>query len=187
MLRGSWIVLGSFLLVYGWHLWRTISTGRAINPAKYVYVGASYFLWYFAAWHTNSILLFAVAHRIMHGIQYIVMVYLFMDRKARKTDSRPGFWSRLAGRANLKWFLLGGGAYAILVQIMIGRPLDEFGFGVVNFIPYQAVPAFNLPPLDYATGFALFSQTMIAAYALVHYYVDSFIWKVRDAKVQGGL
>ena len=187
ILRGSWAVLGVFLIVYGWHLWKTISSGRAINPMKYLYIAASYFLWYFAAWHTNSILLFAIAHRIMHGVQYMVIVYLFMDRKAQSGKARPGLWTRLVGRGKLKWFLLAGGAYAIVVQILIGRPLDEFGFGVVNFIPYQAVPAFNLPPLDTATAYALFSQTMIAAYAMVHYYVDSFIWKVRDARVQGGL
>ena len=187
VLRGTWVVLGGFLLAYGWHVWRTIASGRAINPMKYVYIASSYFLWYFAAWHTNSILLFAVAHRIMHGVQYMVIVYLFMDRKAQQRQARPGLWTRLAGKGKLKWFLLAGGAYAILVQILIGRPLDEFGFGVVNFIPYQAVPAFNLPELDYAAGYALFSQTMIAAYAMVHYYVDSFIWKVRDTKVQGGL
>lgn len=28
---------------------------------------------------------------------------------------------------------------------------------------------------------------MLYAYALLHYYVDSFIWKVRDKQVQGGL
>ena len=39
------------------------------------------------------------------------------------------------GKGKLKWFLLGGGAYAIVVQLLINRPLDEFGFGVVNFAP----------------------------------------------------
>lgn len=186
-LIGSWVVLGGFLLVYGWHVWRTVRSGRALNPMKYAFIGSSYFLWYFAAWHTNSVLLFAVAHRIMHGVQYMVMVWAFMGRKAQQPTSRPGLWTRLAGQGKLKWFLLGGGIYAVLFQYLIHRPLDEFGFGVVNFAPYEAIPQFNIPEMDPGSAYALFSATMVAAYGMTHYYVDSFIWKVRDKKVQGGL
>jgi hypothetical protein len=187
LLTASWVVLVSFLLFYGWHAWRTVASGRALNPIKYAYIGSSYFLWYFTAWHTNSILLFAIAHRIMHGVQYMVMVFLFMRRKTEEKSAQPGLWTRLAGKGGLKWFLLGGGAYAVLVQLLIGRPLDEFGFGIVNFAAYQAIPQFNIPALDYYSAYALFAQASIATYAMTHYYVDSFIWKVRDKRVQGGL
>jgi hypothetical protein len=187
LLAASWVVLVSFLLFYAWHAWRTVASGRALNPVKYAYIGSSYFLWYFTAWHTNSILLFAIAHRIMHGVQYMVMVFLFMGRKAEEPSAQPGFWTRMSGKRGLKWFLLGGGAYAVLVQLLIGRPLDEFGFGIVNFAAYQAIPQFNIPALDYHSAYALFAQASIATYAMTHYYVDSFIWKVRDKRVQGGL
>ena len=183
----AWLALGIYLACYTVHLWRLVQNGGRINPIKYVFIAASYFLWYFAAWHTNSILIYNVAHRIMHGVQYMVMVYVFMRRKADSGVSKPGLWTRLAGRGKLKWFLLGGGAYAIGVQLMINRPLDEFGFGVVNFAPYAAIQNFNIAGLDYAASYALFAETLIAAYALTHYYVDSFIWKVRDKSVQKGL
>ena len=183
----SWIVAGGYVVVYALHLRTTVRAGSPINPVKYGFIGASYFLWYFVAWHTNSILLYAVAHRVMHGVQYIVMVYAFMQRSAATRSSRPGFWSRVAGTGRLRWFLILGGAYAVIFQLLINRPLDEFGFGVVNFAPYPALPQFNIPALDYAGGYELWSQMMLYAYALLHYYVDSFIWKVRDKQVQGGL
>lgn len=183
----SWIVTGGYLVVYLLHLRKTVAAGAKINPVKYGFIAASYFLWYFVAWHTNSILLYAVAHRVMHGVQYMVMVYAFMSRSAATGASRPGFWSRLAGSGRLRWFLVLGGAYAVAFQLLINRPLDEFGFGVVNFAPYPAIPQFNIPALDYAGGYELWSQMMLYAYALLHYYVDSFIWKVRDKQVQGGL
>ena len=187
LLTVSWIVTFGYLIVYLLHLRRTVRAGRPINPIKYAFIAASYFLWYFVAWHTNSILLYAVAHRVMHGVQYIVMVYAFMQRSAATGVSRPGFWSRLVGSGRLRWFLVLGGAYAVVFQLLINRPLDEFGFGVVNFAPYPAIPQFNIPALDYAGGYELWSQMMLYAYALLHYYVDSFIWKVRDKQVQGGL
>lgn len=187
LLMLSWIVTGGYLLVYLFHLRKTVKAGAQINPIKYAFIAASYFLWYFVAWHTNSILLYAVAHRAMHGVQYMVMVYSYMSRSAATGASRPGLWSRLTGSGRLRWFLILGGAYAVAFQLLINRPLDEFGFGVVNFAPYPAIPQFNIPALDYAGGYELWSQMMLYAYALLHYYVDSFIWKVRDKQVQRGL
>ena len=123
----------------------------------------------------------------MQGMQYMVMVYFFLDRSARQSSAKPGLWSMLAGEGRLKWFIVGEGAYALLYQLMLNNPLDEFGFGVVNFAPYQAIPQFDLPTLGFQGGYELFTLTMINVYGMTHYYVDSFIWKVRDKRVQRGL
>ncbi len=187
LLITSQVVLVGYLIFYGYHLWRTVQEGAIINPIKYAFIGASYFLWYFVSWHTNSILLYAVAHRLMHGVQYIVMVYAFMSKSKERGTFREGLWSRMTGKGNLRWFLLGGVAYAVLFQLVINRPLDEFGFGVVNFAPYPAIPEFGIPALDYTAGYALFAQMMIYTYGLMHYYLDSFIWKVSDKQTQKGL
>lgn len=187
LLTGSRVVLVCFLVVYLWHVYRTVASGGSINPIKYAFIGASYFLWYFVAWHTNSILLYAVAHRIMHGVQYMVMVYFFMRRAGSRASPKAGFWSQTIGRGRWHWFVLGGVAYAVVFQLLINRPLDEFGFGVVNFAPYPAIQQFNLPALDYTAGYELWSQMMVYVAGMMHYYLDSFIWKVRDKKVQKGL
>lgn len=187
LLLASQVVLVGYVMVYMWHVWRTHQQGAIINPIKYLFIFASYFLWYFVAWNTNSILLHAVAHRLMHGVQYIVMVYSFMRKSQEKGTFRAGFWSKLTGPGHLRWFLAGGVVYAVLFQLIINRPLDEFGFGVVNFAPYPAIEEFGVPAMDYASGYALFSQMMIYAYGLMHYYLDSFIWKVTDKQTQKGL
>lgn len=184
---GAWAALGIYLVIYAGHLVRTVRAGHPLNPMKYAFIAASYFLWYFTAWHTNSILLYGIAHRIMHGVQYIVMVYFFLDRTKRQGEARPGLWSRLSGEGHLTWFLLAGGVYALLFQFLLGSPLDEFGFGVVNFANYQAIPTFDIPNLGFQGGFELFSLTVLNVYGMTHYYVDSFIWKVRDKRVQRGL
>ena len=187
LLAVTQVILVGYLLVYAYHVYTSYRGGATINPIKYAFIFASYFLWYFVGWHTNSILLWAVAHRLMHGVQYIVMVYSFMEKSQEKGTFREGFWSRLTGPGNLKYFLGGGVAYAVLFQLIINRPLDEFGFGVVNFAPYPAIPEFGIPALDYSSGYAMFSQMMIYTYGLMHYYLDSFIWKVTDKQTQKGL
>ena len=106
LLKISGVVFGTYLAFYAWHVWRTAAAGKHINPIKYAFIGSSYFLWYFAAWHTNSILLYAVAHRIMHGVQYMVIVYFFLRRKSEQDASQPGFWSRVVGQGRLRWFLV---------------------------------------------------------------------------------
>ena len=187
LLNLSWIVLIGYLFVYAWHLWNTVQEGGQINPLKYAFIGASYFLWYYVGWHTHSILLWAVAHRIMHGVQYIMYVWVYMDRLNERGEATPGLWSRMVGPGGLKWYLLGGVTYALLFQLIINRPLDEFGFGVVNFAPYPAIPEFGISALDESGAFALFGQMMIYTFGLSHYYIDSLIWKVSDTKVQVGL
>ena len=57
----------------------------------------------------------------------------------------------------------------------------------MNFAPYPAIPAFNIPGVEGVAAYALYAQTMIYMFGLMHYYVDSFIWKVRDKQTQGGL
>ncbi len=187
LLTASAVVLVGYLVAYLWHVWRTQQAGVPINPVKYAFIGASYFLWYYVGWHTQSILLWGVAHRIMHGVQYIVFVYVYMDKVAERGLSKPGLWSRMVAPGGLKWFLLGGVAYAVLFQLIINRPLDEFSFGVVNFAPYPAIKEFGISALDYSGAYALFAQMMIYTVSLTHYYVDSMIWKVSDKNVQGGL
>jgi hypothetical protein len=187
LVTASWVVLVAYLIVYLAHVVRTIRSGGSVNPIKYAFIGASYFLWYYVAWSTNSILLYAVAHRIMHGVQYIVMVYAFMDRTALRREAASGLWRRMVGEGRLRWFVLGGLVYAAFFQLLIIRPMDEFGFGVVNFAPYPAITQLNLPALDYSASYQLWSLTVVYLAGVMHYYVDSFIWKVRDPKVQEGL
>jgi len=187
LLTASWVVLIGYLIVYSWNLWTTVKAGALINPMKYAFIAVSYFLWYYVGWNTHSILLWAVAHRIMHGVQYIMYVWVYMDRLNAKGEATPGLWSKMVGKGGLKWYLLGGMAYAMIFQLFINRPLDEFGFGVVNFAPYPALPQFGIPALDYSAAFALFATMMIYTFGLSHYYIDSLIWKVRDTKVQEGL
>ena len=187
LIAASWVVLVAYLAFYLAHVLRTIRSGSAVNPIKYAFIGSSYFLWYYVAWSTNSILLYAVAHRIMHGVQYIVMVYAFMGRTAMKREMSTGLWQHMVGRGRMRWFVLGGIAYAAVFQLLINRPMDEFGFGVVNFAPYPAITQLGLPALDYSASYQLWSLTVVYLAGVMHYYVDSFIWKVRDPKVQEGL
>jgi len=178
----SWIGTGAYVCIYLGHVFWCGWQGYSINPAKYVFIISSYTLWYYASWHTNSFVVFAVSHRIMHGLQYILIVYWYFERKAERTSERPWIMPTLS---MTRFFLLGI-TYAFFYQLIILNPLDEFGFGISNFLATQG----EIPIKEGTSSsraYDLYAATVVNSVAVIHYYFDSFIWKVSDAKTQEGL
>ena len=107
----------------------------------------------------------------MHGVQYIVMVYYYNRHKVERGASDSVVIRFLSKRGNVKAFLLMCGAYALVFHALSEGHVRDFGFGFVGF----------------NTNFDLFSYSLLSSFALIHYYYDAFIWKVRKKEVQEGL
>jgi hypothetical protein len=197
----SWGATAIYLVVYVGHALWCVRAGHALNPIKYLFIGSSYFLWYFTSWQADSFLVFGIAHRLMHGTQYMVIVNSYLGRK-RKSPESPGpgnaaealpaedqsaTWGRVMPSNRTLAFIAMGAIYAVIYQLLVLRPLDEFGFGVVNFMRVGAGPHPLSSDVSRAAGYDLFAAAMIQALPITHYYFDSFIWKVSDVKVQQGL
>ncbi len=169
--RISWTLTLGYLAVYAGHALWCIRRGYPLNPLKYLFLFASYFLWYYASFTTHYLLAFAVAHRIMHGVQYIVMVYFYNRNKVERTGGDSSLLAYLGQPEHLKAFLLLCAAYALVFHALTEGHGRDFGFGLVGF----------------NTNFDLFSYSLISSFSLLHYYYDAFIWKVRRKEVQQGL
>ena len=174
---GSWTLTGGFLAFYLLHTGVSLARGQRINPMKYLFLGSSYALWYYVSWQ-DSFLIYTVAHRLMHGLQYIVFVYWYVGRKTETTGQEV----RLLTPFTLGRFALLGLAYLVIFQLAFGSGLDEFSFGLVQMLQQDQFLHFSHAK---ATGF--YAATAVSAAAAVHYYVDSFIWKVSDSRTQKGL
>ena len=190
----SWFATGAYVLVYLGHTVWCARAGIPLNPLKYLFIGSSYFLWYFTSWHTDSFLVFGIAHRLMHGVQYIMIVHSYLGHKlAASTGDQQaeGVSSKLLRILSSwgAWGFIGiGTLYAVAYQFVLLQPLDVLGFGVFNFMAvYGSVPSMGLNGISRETGYDLFASTMIQAVPITHYYFDSFIWKVSDVKIQQGL
>ncbi len=173
----SWSAMGAYATLYLGHLVANGSRGFGINPMKYLFLFSSYGLWYFLAWQ-DSFLLYLVAHRIMHGVQYILMVYWYIERKAERTGKTPLLLSNL----NLTRYLLLGGVYAVVFHVATGGNLPLLTFGLVDSLQADPILQFSFAK---AIGFS--AATAISAAGVCHYYLDSYIWKIRDLKTQEGL
>ena len=178
----SWSLTAAYLVVYTGHLLGSVARGARVNPLKYAFIFASYFLWYFTASQTNSVLVWGIAHRLMHGLQYIVMVHAYMSRQQQSPEARmPEATARMFRRGGLGFFLGSALLYAAAYQLLVGGSLSDFGFG---FLPGEQ-------PLGTRHEIPLLVQLQILAlpelFQLAHFYFDSFVWKVSDKRVQRAL
>ncbi|MEZ6137447.1 MAG: hypothetical protein R3C53_21375 [Pirellulaceae bacterium] len=174
----SYLGTGCFVIYYLLQLSQAIKSGYKVNPMKYAFLLSSYALWYYAGWHTDSILVYGVAHRIMHGLQYLVIVYWFLERKHATSSTKPWMLPKL----NVWFFAIVGLAYSLAFQLLLLKPLSDFGFGL-PLLP--ASPSTDAIAIN--RSYEIYAATLIASTALIHYYFDSFIWKIRDEKTQQGL
>jgi hypothetical protein len=173
----SWTITGASVAAYAAHFLWNVAHGSSVNPMKYLFLTASYGLWYYVSWQ-DSFLVYTVAHRIMHGVQYILMVYWYVDKRAETGGETP----RLLEQFTLGRFLLLGLVYALLFQFFSGADMSEFSFGLVAALQDDTYLQFGP---EKATGF--YAATAVSAAAAIHYYFDSFIWKVSDERTQAGL
>jgi hypothetical protein len=184
----SWVVTAVFLVIYTAHVSWCVWHGHPVNPIKYLFIGASFFLWYFTAWQSASWLVHGIAHRVMHGLQYIVIVYWYARRKLERTAQPDHWWARVFRPGHVAAFAGLCILYAGAFQLITRQPLDAFGLGIVNFVDgSQGIPEHGLGGIDYRGGYDLFATALISTAGLTHYYFDSFIWKVRDRQTQEGL
>jgi hypothetical protein len=183
---GSWIITAAFLVAYMVHVGWCLRRGYAVNPIKFLFIGASFFLWYFTAWQTASWLVHGIAHRIMHGLQYMVIVYGYGRRKLERTGQPLNLWSRVFSSGSVLAFASLALVYAVVFQLITRQPLDTFALGLVDL----GGPAEVLQPSANSGGYRgydLFAIALINTAGMTHYYFDSFIWRVRDRQTQEGL
>jgi hypothetical protein len=184
----SWALTAAFGAAYTWHVVSSARRGIPINPVKYVFIGSTYAVLYSTGWMTDSLLVHTICAQIMHGVQYIVIVYHYIQRKTQETSQR-GFVAMLSRPGNVLAFLVLLLSYAVVIQLLTRQPIDELGFGVISFmsVQYESIPAHGIPALSGRSGYELAILTVINTMGVLHVYYDSFIWKVRDGRISKGL
>jgi len=132
--------------------------GNAQNPAKLVLMATSIAFWWYTNVVVTNMLVGIALFEIFHDVQYLTIVWIFNLNRVDRNPSVGRFTRFLFRRS---WGL--AGLYVGLVA----------AYGSLNLVP----PGLSSQTLSRSlTG-------LLTASALLHFYYDGFIWKVRERSV----
>ncbi|HED66681.1 MAG TPA: tetratricopeptide repeat protein [Planctomycetes bacterium] len=162
-LRGT---LGALLVVAtaAWVLHTLLLLRRGVmpSPAKLALFVTSFGFWWFCMAVVDNLLLGIALFNIFHDVQYLALVWTF-NRARVERDPEVGGFSRLLFRNR-----------ATLVGVYVGLVV---AYGSLGFFGEKISS-------DFVRQTVL---GILAASALLHFYFDGFIWKVREHSIREGL
>src|SRR6266446_594218 len=151
-------VAGVFLANFIW-MW---VCGKRPNPVKLVLLITSISFWWYCNNIVASVLVGIALFEVFHDVQYLSLVWIY-NRKRVETDSSIGGFMRFVFRRS-----------GSLVGLYVGL---IFAYGALGYFKSSiGIDAIK----RILTG-------VVTASALLHFYYDGFIWKVREKSTRQSL
>ena len=152
------LISALFLANFVW-MW---SSGKRPSPVKLVLLVTSISFWWYCNNVVASVLVGVALFEVFHDVQYLSLVWIY-NRKRVESDSSVGGFMRFVFRRS-----------GALVGVYIGLVLAYGGLSLSkSFVGIDAVK-------NILTG-------VVTASALLHFYYDGFIWKVREKSTRQSL
>src|SRR5882724_5998294 len=151
-------VSGVFLVNFVW-MWMQ---GKRPSPVKLVLLATSISFWWYCNNIVASVLVGIALFEVFHDVQYLSLVWIY-NRKRVESDSSIGGFMRFVFRRS-----------GALVGVYVGLVLAYGGLSLSkSYVGIEAVKRI-------LTG-------VVTASALLHFYYDGFIWKVREKSTRQSL
>src|SRR5947207_5955746 len=152
------IISAVFLANFIW-MW---SSGKRPSPVKLVLLVTSISFWWYSNNIVASVLVGIALFEVFRGVQYLSVVLLY-NRMRVESDSSLGGFMRFVFRRS-----------GALVGVYVGLVLAYGGLSLSkSYVGIEAVKRI-------LTG-------VVTASALLHFYYDGFIWKVREKSTRQSL
>src|SRR5437868_2993738 len=151
-------VSGVFLANFIW-MW---SRGKRPSPVKLVLLITSISFWWYCNNIVASVLVGIALFEVFHDVQYLSLVWIY-NRKRVETDSSIGGFMRFVFRRS-----------GSLVGVYVGL---IFAYGALGYFK-SSIGIDTVKRM--LTG-------VVTASALLHFYYDGFIWKVREKSTRQSL
>ncbi len=151
-------ISGVFLVNFVW-MWKQ---GKRPSPVKLVLLVTSISFWWYCNKIVASVLVGIALFEVFHDVQYLSLVWIY-NRKRVESDSSIGGFMRFVFRRS-----------GALVGVYIGLVVAYGGLSLSkSYVGIDAVKRI-------LTG-------VVTASALLHFYYDGFIWKVREKSTRQSL
>jgi tetratricopeptide (TPR) repeat protein len=153
------LLISALFLANFVRLW---SRGSRPSPVKLVLLVTSISFWWYCNNIVASVLVGVALFEVFHDVQYLSLVWIY-NRKRVESDSSIGGFMRFVFRRS-----------GALVGVYIGLVLAYGGLSLSK--SYVGIDAVK----NILTG-------VVTASALLHFYYDGFIWKVREKSTRQSL
>jgi Flp pilus assembly protein TadD len=140
------------------------------NGRKLLCMASSFGFWAYCMIGVNNLILGLVLWEIFHDLQYNVFVWDYNQKRVERGLSESRFERFL--------FRPKAGKIALYALCIIA-------YGSLGLLSQDVLNAYQSGK-TYGSALSQFGN-VFAASAMIHFYLDGFIWKVRDGKVQRDL
>ncbi|MFK7959449.1 MAG: tetratricopeptide repeat protein [Phycisphaerales bacterium] len=133
---------------------RLARAGESPSHVKLILLATSFGFWWWANMFFSNMLVGVILFEVFHDVQYLTIVWVFNQARAKKDPNAGGFTRFLFKRGGM------------LVGLYVGL---VFAYGSLRFVE-RGIDDANMKS-------AL--AGLLAASTLLHFYYDGFIWKFR--------
>ena len=153
------VALALVTIVFLWRQWSDRKSSRGFSPVKLTLLVSSIAFWWYCNNGVQNILVGIALFEVFHDVQYLAIVWIYNRTRVERDKSIGGF---------MRFVFRRSGA---LIGVYVGLVM---AYGAIGFTQ-SAITAESI-------RHALIG--IVTASALLHFYYDGFIWKVREPETR---
>jgi TPR repeat/Tetratricopeptide repeat len=155
-------VLGVVTVVFLWRQWSDWRAQRGASPVKMTLLISSIAFWWYCNNGVQNILVGIALFEVFHDVQYLAIVWIYNRTRVERDTSIGGF---------MRFVFRRSGA---LIGVYVGLVMAYGAIGLTQ----SAITA------EWIRNGLI---GLVTASALLHFYYDGFIWKVRETQTRSML
>ena len=158
----AWASLGLVTAIFLWRQWSDWRAGRGASLVKLVLLVSSISFWWYCNNGVQNILVGIALFEVFHDVQYLAIVWIYNRTRVERDESIRGFMRFVFRRSGS------------LIGVYVGLVL---AYGSIALTTSGVS----------AEGIRHLLIGVVTASALLHFYYDGFIWKVRETQTRAML
>jgi Tfp pilus assembly protein PilF len=153
------VALGLVTIVFLWRQWSDWRAARGASPVKITLLVSSIAFWWYCNNGVQNILVGIALFEVFHDVQYLAIVWIYNRSRVERDKSIGGF---------MRFVFRRSGA---LIGVYVGLVM---AYGAIGLITSGVTAEWIRHGLI----------GIVTASALLHFYYDGFIWKVRETQTR---
>ena len=157
--HGVGFALAAVTALFLWRQWRDWKAAGVVSPIKITLLVSSIGFWWYCNNGVQNILVGIALFEVFHDVQYLAIVWIYNRMRVERDESIRGFMRFVFRRSGS------------LIGVYVGLVL---AYGSIAF----TTSSVSIEAMKHVL------IGVVTASALLHFYYDGFIWKVRETQTR---